>query len=64
VQKSLEIMSRYTSLPDNSVSAVKILKENLSFYEQNFNEFMNELIEYIQSEHNLKTKKPEYKLRS
>ncbi len=46
IQHSLEIMSRYTSLPKKSHEAMQIMQSNLSFFEKNFADFMNEAIDF------------------
>jgi len=58
IQKSLEIMSRYTTLPAYSEEAINILAEKFSFFKSNFAFFMNELIEYVESEFEIDIKKP------
>jgi acyl carrier protein phosphodiesterase len=50
IQKSLEIMSRYTSLPDKSKLGVKVLEQNMNEIEPQFIIFMNTLIEFANSE--------------
>lgn len=59
IQKSLEIMSRYTSLPNKSVKAVEIMKTNFHFFEENFIHFMNELIEFVEADFCVEIKKPD-----
>ncbi len=54
IQKSLEIMSRYTSLPDKSKRAIEIMVENLSFFESNFAEFMNDVISFVEDDFGVK----------
>lgn len=56
--KSLELMSRYTSLPANSKAAMRILQTNYSFYEDNFSRFMQEIIDYVADEFKTEIKKP------
>ena len=58
IQKSLEIMSRYTSLPANSVEAITILDQQFSFFQHNFALFMNDLIDYVEAEFETDIKKP------
>lgn len=53
IQKSLEIMSRYTSLPDNSKRAITVMKSNNPFFEENFAEFMGELVHFVTNEFNV-----------
>lgn len=58
IQKSLEIMSRYTSLPEKSEKAVKILNANFHFLEDNFTVFMREIIDFVENEFNVEIKRP------
>jgi acyl carrier protein phosphodiesterase len=44
IQKAMEIMGRYSSLPQKSAEATGILKENYSFLENNFFDFMADII--------------------
>jgi acyl carrier protein phosphodiesterase len=57
--KRLEIMGRYTSLPEKSAKAIEILKVNLDFLETNFFCFMNEMFEFVSQTHQIKIKKPD-----
>ncbi len=54
IQKSLEIMSRYTSLPDKSKKAMEILEENLPFFESNFADFLNDVISFVEDDFGVK----------
>lgn len=58
IQKSLEIMSRYTSLPDNSEKAAEILRINFEYFENNFASFMRSLIGYVEQESGIKIHLP------
>lgn len=58
IYNSLDIMSRYTSLPANAKAAIQILKTNQPFFEKNFEEFMAEMIEYVEDEFKTEIKKP------
>lgn len=49
IQQSLDIMSRYTSLPDNSAKAMEIMRMNYGFLEENFAEFMKAIIDFVES---------------
>ncbi len=60
IQKSLEIMSRYTSLPDKSKKAIEILELNFSFLEKNFMSFMNDIIDFISNEFQFEIQRPEF----
>ena len=54
IQKSLEIMSRYTSLPDKSKIAIEIMVENLPFFENNFADFMSDVISFVEDDFDVK----------
>lgn len=56
IQKSLEIMSRYTSLPENTRKAINVMQTNVLFFEDNFAEFMNEMIEFVTTEFDVRIK--------
>ncbi len=58
IQKSLEIMSRYTTLPDQSKKAIEILQSNRSFFHENFSLFMKEMIVFVETEHQTTIQKP------
>ena len=58
IQKSLEIMSRYTSLPENSEKAIKVMQSNIHFFEKNFAEFMLEIINFTNANFNTKIEIP------
>lgn len=54
IQKSLEIMSRYTSLPKKSEKAIEIMEANLPFFESNFADFMNDVISFVEDDFDIK----------
>ena len=58
MRHTLEIMSRYTSLPSNAPGAMDILEENLDFLQKNFNTFMSEIIVFVEDEFGVKIKRP------
>lgn len=58
IQQSLEIMSRYTSLPAKGNAAINTLKSNHAFFENNFHEFMHAIIEYVENEFKTGITKP------
>jgi acyl carrier protein phosphodiesterase len=58
IQQSLEIMSRYTSLPPKSDKAIQIMETNYISIESRFTAFMHELIEFAESESGITIKKP------
>ncbi len=57
IQKSMKIMSRYTSLPDKSEEAMGIMKKNMPFFEANFFVFMKNAIEFVENDFGVKLKK-------
>lgn len=58
-RRVLEIMSRYTSLPDHSKNAKEILNTNYNLLEGNFTHFMNEIIKTVIEEFDVSIIKPE-----
>lgn len=58
IQQSLEIMSRYTSLPDKAALAIQIMENNYTFIERHFTTFMDELIAFTESETGASLKRP------
>jgi acyl carrier protein phosphodiesterase len=61
-RRVLEIMSRYTSLPDHSEKAKKILAENYNHLQDNFQYFMNDIIEIVTKEFGVVIENPEVNL--
>ena len=60
MRRTLEMMSHYTSLPENAPDAMKIMEENLDFLQKNFDAFMKEMIDFVNEEFGLKIKRPGY----
>lgn len=60
IQKSLELMSRYTSLPAKSEIAMYIMNDNFHFFNNNFKVFIAEMIGFVESQNNVAIKKPDY----
>ena len=54
----LEIMSRRTSLPANSEWAMQILNQEYEQFESLFRSFFSEMIEYVESEFDVKIMRP------
>jgi acyl carrier protein phosphodiesterase len=50
IENTLKTMSKYTSLPDSSIFAIQILKENYAFFNTKFQEFFIELIMMVKKE--------------
>ncbi len=58
IHQSLEIMGRYTSLPEKADTAIAIMKFNFDFIESQFTTFMHEVITYTEKEAGLAIRKP------
>ena len=59
IKKSLEIMSRYTSLPEHSKKAMEIMDSNQQFFEDNFAVFIKDLVDFVENTYHVKIKKPD-----
>jgi len=55
----LEIMSRRTSLPANSEWAMHILNQEYDHFEALFHNFFAELIDYVETDFDVKITRPE-----
>ncbi len=53
IRSVLSTMAIYTSLPDHSDFAIKVLENNYEFLKQNFFLFFNDIIYYIKTVHNI-----------
>lgn len=53
LQSALEIMSRRTSLPDQTDYAMQTLQDQYDDFEAEFDCFMNDLISYVRSKHQI-----------
>lgn len=60
IQKSLEIMSRYTSLPEHSKKAMEIMDANQQFFEDNFAGFIKEMVDFVENTYGIEIKKPAF----
>ena len=60
IQKSLETMGRYTSLPEKSKKAIEIMETNLPFFESNFAGFMEDMVDFVEDDFGVKIKKPDF----
>lgn len=58
IHQSLNIMSRYTSLPDKADTAIETMHENWAFINNLFSIFMSDLITYTEQETGIKIKNP------
>lgn len=58
IRQSLEIMSRYTSLPGHAPLAIKTLRFHFHFLEQNFAAFMTDMISFIEKDFGIEIKRP------
>ncbi len=54
----LEIMSRRTSLPSNSQWALEMLNQEYNQFEALFRSFFSEIIEYVETDFNVRISKP------
>ena len=54
IQKAMEIMGRYTTLPKKSEIAMEIMKLNLPFLESNFSSFMDDMVGFVESNFRVK----------
>jgi acyl carrier protein phosphodiesterase len=53
LQQAINIMSRVSSLPSKSDYAIQVLKENYSFFNDQFVLFFSEIIDYISTEYQI-----------
>jgi len=58
--QSVKIMSNYTSLPDKTHFAEQSLIENYEFLKINFIDFMNDIIEFVTTTHDIILQKPKF----
>ena len=58
IHQSLDIMSRYTSLPQKADLAMEIMRSNYNLIEGHFTIFMHELIHFTESEFGIVIEKP------
>ena len=58
IERTLQIMGQRTSLPENSVYAMDLLKTEYLFFDNAFAEFFPELIEYVENEGDFKILRP------
>ncbi len=49
IENALEVMSKYSSLPAETVFAINVLKNNYDDFKSEFNVFLKEIIEYTQN---------------
>lgn len=61
IVQSMEIMSKYSSLPAKSNFAEQTLKSNYNFLAENFRLFMNDIIEFVSNEQGIEIKIPDFK---
>jgi len=60
IYQSLDIMSRYTSLPPKANIAITIMQENFEFIQSHFFIFMQELIAFTEKESGIDLNKPSF----
>jgi acyl carrier protein phosphodiesterase len=58
MRRTLEIMSQYTSLPENAPEAMKIAEDNIDFLQKNFDAFINEMIGFVNKKFGIEIKRP------
>ena len=58
VEKTLRIMAKHTSLPAETESALKILEEEYLFFNEAFNRFFPEIIDFIETIGEFKIERP------
>jgi acyl carrier protein phosphodiesterase len=58
ITQALNVMGKYSSLPSKSEHAKLVLLNNYSQLEQNFEAFMEELINYVRSEYGIVLNRP------
>lgn len=59
IVEALRIMSNYSSMPPKSEAAKTIFQDNYQIFEEIFHCFMQDIIEFVGSEHGIEIKKPE-----
>jgi len=64
ITQAIQIMAKYSSLPQKANVAQELLLENYRDLENNFEAFMKELINYVQSEFDIALKLPAKKQKS
>lgn len=63
ITQSLKIMSNYSSVPSKSEEAKLILQENYKLFENYFTSFMHDMIKFVEMEHGVEIKKPDFSTR-
>lgn len=58
LESALEIMSRRTSLPDQTNYAIQTLQDQYDDFETEFDNFMNDLIKYVRTKHEINVATP------
>jgi acyl carrier protein phosphodiesterase len=59
ILESVKIMSKYSSLPDKTEIAGKLLIDNYDLLSENFSEFMTDIISFVSSYHKINLQKPD-----
>jgi acyl carrier protein phosphodiesterase len=60
LEKALRIMANYTSLPALSLKAIEVLEKNLDPINELFIRFMEEIICFVEEEHQISIRKPAF----
>lgn len=58
ITEALQIMSNYSSLPAKSDFVLHTLEQNYTFFEENFKDFMNDLIYFITEKYSIELRNP------
>jgi len=58
IEKTLRIMAKHTSLPPETDFALKILEDEYQFFNQAFNRFFPEIIQFIETKGEFKIERP------
>lgn len=54
ILKTLEIMSRYTSLPEHSAFVRQLLKDEDNYFEENFDRFISDMVQFVQTNYSIR----------
>ena len=63
ITQSLKIMGNYSSVPSKSEEAKLILQDNYKLFEKYFTSFMIDIIKFVEFEHGVEIKKPDFSTR-
>lgn len=63
ITQSIKIMGKYTSLPSKSEEAKAILLNNYDLLDNHFTAFMEDMLQFVETEHGVKIRKPDFTTR-